>query len=465
MKNFCDADFLLNTETARYLYHEHAAACPIIDFHNHLNAKEILDDTKFGDISELWLGVDHYKWRAMRAYGVEERYITGDASPLEKFEKWAAVVPNTFGNPLYHWTHLELRRYFGIEEPLCAKNAHKIYEICNEKLKGDDFSVRSLLRRQNVEVLCTTDDPADSLEHHIAIAESSCDISVLPTYRPDLALGIEKPGFLDYIKRLGRSAEREIKDFASLVAAMKTRLEFFVKHGCKVTDHALGECFYEPSDDSKADEIFRRALSGGTLTESDMAKYRGRLLETLAGHYHKHSLVMQLHIGPIRNNSTRNFRAIGPDAGFDSPDDFSYARRLSAFLDSADSASALPKTILYCLNPKDNLMLAAMAGNFQTSEAKGKIQFGAAWWFLDTKRGMKEQLDTLASVGLLSGFVGMLTDSRSFLSFPRHEYFRRILCSYIGDIVENGEYPNDREFLGAMTEDICCGNAKAYFGF
>ena len=463
MRKFCDADFLLRTETARYLYHEHAALCPIIDFHNHLNQRDILDDTNFSDISDIWLGVDHYKWRAMRANGVEERYITGDATAWEKFEKWAGTVPRTFGNPLYHWTHLELRRYFGIEEPLSPQNARAIYEKCNEMLKREDFSVRNLLRRQKVETLCTTDDPADSLEDHIAIAKSDCDIAVLPTYRPDRALGIDKQDFAEYIKKLGESAGETIEDFAGLLSVMKKRLDFFVAQGCRVTDHALDERFYEPASQDEVDAIFRRALGKETLTNVEVAKYRGSLLKSLAELYHGHSLVMQLHIGPIRNNSTRGFRTIGPDAGFDSPDDFNYARRLSAFLDSLDSVEKLPKTILYCLNPKDNLMLAAMAGNFQTSEARGKVQFGTAWWFLDTKRGMQEQIDTLSSVGLLSSFIGMLTDSRSFLSFPRHEYFRRILCNYMGDIVENYEYPNDREFLGAMVEDICYNNAKAYF--
>ena len=441
MKKFMDKDFLLETETAKVLYHDHAAKMPICDFHNHLNVQEIYEDKVFNDIGEIWLGGDHYKWRALRTNGIQEEYVTGKkVSFQEKFSKWAETIPYTFGNPLYHWTHLELQRYFGIEEPLSPKTEKEIYEKCNQMLNTKEFSVRNLLRMMNITVLCSTDDPADDLRYHKALKEDGFEIQVLPTFRPDKALGIDKADFAEYIAKLSEV-------------------------GCRVSDHGLDENLYIKASEEEVDAIFKKALAGEKLTAEEIKKFKGNVLVFLGSHYHKRNWTMQLHIGAVRNNSTRMFEKLGPDAGFDSIDDICYAKELSALLNAMDYNAELPKTILYCLNAKDNEMLASMAGNFQDGSCKGKVQFGAAWWFLDQKRGMEAQLDVLSQIGLLSAFVGMLTDSRSFLSFPRHEYFRRILCNYIGNLVENGEYPADMEFLGQMVENICYNNAMEYFGF
>ena len=465
MKKFMDKDFLLETETAKVLYHDHAAKMPICDFHNHLNVQEIYEDKVFNDIGEIWLGGDHYKWRALRTNGIKEEYVTGkEVSFQEKFSKWAETIPYTFGNPLYHWTHLELQRYFGIEEPLSPKTEKEIYEKCNQMLNTKEFSVRNLLRMMNITVLCSTDDPADDLRYHKALKEDGFEIQVLPTFRPDKALGIDKADFAEYIAKLSEVVGYEIDSIETLKKALEERINYFAEVGCRVSDHGLDENLYIKASE-EVDAIFKKALAGEKLTAEEIKKFKGNVLVFLGSHYHKRNWTMQLHIGAVRNNSTRMFEKLGPDAGFDSIDDICYAKELSALLNAMDYNAELPKTILYCLNAKDNEMLASMAGNFQDGSCKGKVQFGAAWWFLDQKRGMEAQLDVLSQIGLLSAFVGMLTDSRSFLSFPRHEYFRRILCNYIGNLVENGEYPADMEFLGQMVENICYNNAMEYFGF
>lgn len=460
MYKFMNEDFLLKTETARTLFHQYGEKQPIVDFHNHLIPREIYEDKTYGNLTEVWLGGDHYKWRAMRANGVPERLITGDGAPYEKFLAWADTVQNCIGNPLYHWTHLELQRYFGITEPLSPKTAKTIWDICNEKLRTPAYSARNLLKMQGVEVLCTTDDPADDLQWHKKLAEEGFDIRVLPTFRPGSALDIEKESFSAYLERLGSP-----KSLEELLSALEARLDYFVEAGCRVTDHSLEGDFYLHADEKTADGIFQKRLAGETLTDAELAQYKGYVLTTLGRAYARRGLVMQLHIGALRNNSTRMFRKLGADTGLDSLHDFDYAPQLSALLDAMDQSDELPKTILYCLNPKDLPMLAAMAGNYQGNEMgiKGKVQLGSAWWFCDHKNGMELQLRSLADVGVLPTFVGMLTDSRSFLSFPRHEYFRRILCNLIGEWVENGEYPADLTFLDQVVENICCQNAKTYF--
>lgn len=528
MKPFMDRDFLLGTETAKRLFHEDAEGLPILDFHNHLSPKEIYEDKCFKNLSDVWLGGDHYKWRAMRANGVPEKLVTGDGDPYQKFLAWADTVEKSMGNPLYHWTHLELQRYFGITTPLSRATADAIYREANAQLAQPEFSVRNLLRRQKVEVLCTTDDPADSLEWHRKLKEDGFEIKVLPSFRPEKAIGIEKPGFVDYLKRLAEAAgasgssvsvtgsstgaadsavevgvgagglaaeapgssagvgvggagssvsaagSGELTSVDAIVEALKKRLAFFVSMGCRVSDHSLENEFYLPPvggaervTREAADRVLAKRLSGSELTEEEAAVYHGYILREMGKAYASYGMVMQLHIGALRNNSSRMFKAIGPDTGFDSIDDFSYARQLSALLDSMDAENALPRTILYYVNRKDTDMLAAMAGNFQGNEEgiRGKVQLGSAWWFGDHIPGMERQLESLATIGLLSTFVGMLTDSRSFLSFPRHEYFRRILCNVIGRWVENGEYPDQPPVLGGMVKDICYRNAKEYFGF
>lgn len=466
MKTFLDNDFLLQTETAKELYHNHGAKVGIIDFHNHLNPTAILNDECYDNIADVWLGGDHYKWRAMRACGFSEELITGSKKGTwEQFQAWAETVQNAFGNPLYHWTHLELQRYFGIDKPLSPATAEEIWNECNEKLHTKEFSVRNLLKMQGVEVLCTTDDPADDLEAHKALKESGFEIQVLPTFRPEKAIGIEKDGFAEYMNLLGETAGMKLDTAEQVVLALKKRLEHFVSCGCRVTDHSLENRFYLKASVEEVNEIYRRRLAGETLTEDECAKYHGYLLTELGKEYARKNLVMQIHIGAIRNNSSRMAKRLGVDVGLDSLNDFNYAPELSAMLDAMDQTDELPKTVLYYLNPKDADMLAAMAGNFQANEfgTKGKVQLGTAWWFCDHKSGMEQQIQALSNVGLLSTFIGMLTDSRSFLSFPRHEYFRRILCNHIGHVVENGEYPRDMEYLGKMVENICYYNCKNYF--
>lgn len=467
MKPFINDDFILTNHTARRLFHDAAEKMPIIDFHNHLDPQKIWEDGCYDNIADVWLGGDHYKWRAMRANGVPERLITGDGDPYDKFLAWADTVQNCIGNPLYHWTHMELKRYFGIDETLCASTADKIWNLCNEKLRSAEFSVRSLLRMQNVEILCTTDDPVDDLKWHKKLAQEDIGFSVLPTFRPGKALDIENPGFAEYVSQLARAAGTHIDGFTSLTSALIKRLDYFVENGCRVTDHSLESDFFLPSSEQEVDRICREALAGKVPSVSDAARYRGALLNTLGKEYADRELVMQLHIGAIRNTSSRLFSKLGTDIGCDSSNDFNYAPQLAAMMDSMDKEDRLPRTIFYYLNPKDAAMLATMTGNYQGNEQgiRGKVQLGTAWWLCDHKNGMEYQMDSLADVGLISTFIGMLTDSRSFLSFPRHEYFRRILCNKIGTWVENGEYPEDWDYLEKLASNISYHNAKNYFRF
>lgn len=465
MKPFMDENFLLNNETAVKLYHDYAKNMPIFDYHCHLSPKEIAENKRYKNITEVWLGGDHYKWRAMRSNGVDEKYITGDAPDKEKFMKWAETMPKCIGNPLYHWTHLELKRYFGIDKLLSPETAEEIWEKCNEMLQRDEFTARGLIERSNVKALCTTDDPTDTLEHHIAIAnDKTFKVKVLPAFRPDKSFNIEKDGFVDWIGKLGKVAGIEIKTFDDLKRALRQRLEFFHKIGCRVSDHAMDPIVYEEGSEEEASLILAKALNYEKLTETEIKKYKTQVMLFLGREYSKLGWVMQLHIGTMRNNNSRMMKLLGPDTGFDATGDYVFAQALSRFLDKLDSTDELPKTILYCLNPRDNDVLATIMGCFQGGGIPGKIQFGSGWWFNDQKDGMIRQMVTLANLGLLSRFVGMLTDSRSFLSYTRHEYFRRILCNLLGEWVEAGEAPNDMKLLGSMVEDICFNNAKNYFG-
>ena len=457
MKPFMDKDFLLDTETAKHLYHEYAEKQPIIDYHCHLDPREIYEDRQFENITQVWLGGDHYKWRLMRSAGVEEKYITGDASDREKFQKWAETLALAIGNPLYHWSHLELRNYFGYDGVLDGDTAEEVWQLCNEKLKS--LSARKLIVSSKVKALCTTDDPADTLEWHRKLAEDeSFPVKVLPSFRPDRALGIEKPDYLDYLKRLG-----EITSFAQLAEILKERLSFFVSLGCRVSDHGMESVPYAPADEAVIEAIFQKRLRGELPSACEQEQFRTALLLELGREYHRLGVVMQLHFGVIRDNSHRVFRALGPDAGIDSIGDAPSIKELAAFLGALDDTGELPKTILYSLNPNDNAALVTVMGAFQTGEAVGKLQHGSAWWFNDHKQGMIDQLTTLAADGFLAGFVGMLTDSRSFLSYARHEYFRRILCDLIGGWVENGEYPKKDEALRRIVEGVCYTNAERYF--
>ena len=452
-----NSDFLLSTETARNLYHDYAADMPIIDYHCHLDPKEIYEDRRFENLTQVWLGGDHYKWRLMRSAGVAERFITGDASDREKFQKWAETLSLAIGNPLYHWSHLELRNYFGYDGVLNGDTAEMVWNLCNEKLKI--LSARKLIMDSNVQVICTTDDPADSLEWHKKIAEDkSFSVQVLPSFRPDKALGIEKADYPDYLNRLG-----EITSYAQLLDVLKTRLTFFVSLGCRVSDHGLDAVPFAPATDEEVEAIFQKRLGGALPTALEAKQFKTALLLALGREYHRLGVVMQLHFGVIRDNSKRVFKALGPDAGVDSIGDAVSITDLAAFLNALDETDALPKTILYSLNPNDNAAIVSVMGAFQTGEAVSKVQHGSAWWFNDHKRGMIDQLTNLAAGGYLAGFVGMLTDSRSFLSYARHEYFRRILCDLIGTWVENGEYPNDDAALRAIVEGVCYTNARRYF--
>lgn len=463
MKAFMDRDFLLETETAKTLYHDYAAAMPIIDYHCHLSPQEIAEDKQYENITQVWLYGDHYKWRAMRSAGVDERYITGDASDYDKFLAWAKVMPLCIGNPLYHWTHLELQRFFGITTPLNEQSAPQIWEETKEKLKT--LSARKLIAMSNVTAVCTTDDPADDLRYHKAIAaDGSFQTAVYPTFRPDKAVNIGAADFGDYLKTLGASAGVEITGIETLEQALMQRIAYFAGNGCRLSDHAFETVPYVEASQHVVDEILKTRLAGGTLTERQVDAYKTYLMLTMGREFAKRGWVMQLHMGAMRNNNTRMFQKLGPDTGFDSIYDGNLARGLSRFLDALDAADSLPKTILYTLNPVFNEVLGTMIGNFQSSDAPGKLQFGTAWWFCDHRDGMQQQMRALSSLGVLAKFVGMLTDSRSFLSYPRHEYFRRILCNLIGNWVENGEYPADMAALGRMVQDISYNNAKAYFG-
>lgn len=465
MKKFMDEDFLLETESAKVLYHKYAKNMPIIDFHNHLSPKEIYENENFENISKAWLGGDHYKWRLMRAFGIEEEYITGNGSDEDKFEKWSETVPYTLGNPLYHWTHLELQRYFNIEETLSPKSKDSIYKKTNDKLQKEDFKVRNLLVKMKVKGMGTTDDPIDDLKYHKLLRDENFEIDTRPTFRPEKIVSIEKNGFLEYLNKLSEVVGYEIDSLDDLEKAVTDRVEYFDSVGCKASDNSLDDKIYLETTKEEVEIILKKRINNEEITEDERTAYKGYFLEYLGREYAKHDWVMQLHVGALRNNSQRMFEKLGADHGFDSMDDFNYAKQLSGLLNALDYTNELPKTVLYCMNGKDYGMLASLAGDFQDSSHRGKIQFGSAWWFLDTKRGMEEQIETLASMGLLSTFIGMLTDSRSFLSFPRHEYFRRILCNIVGKLVNNGEYPNDIEFVGQIIQDICYNNAKEYFGY
>ena len=463
MKKFMDDNFLLSTDTAVTLYHDYAKEMPICDYHCHLNPKEIAEDKRYKNITEIWLGGDHYKWRTMRSFGIEEKYITGDASDYEKFEAFAKVMPYLIGNPMYHWSHLELQRYFGIYETLSPKTCKSIWDRCNEIINGEDFSARAMIKNSNVKYIGTTDDPIDNLEYHIAIAkDENFDCEVRPSFRPDRAVKIHGEGFAEYIVKLGEVENTEIKDYETLLEVLEKRLDFFVENGCNITDHSLERVYFRNTTMEEVDAIFKKALAGETLTIEEIEKYSTLTMISLGRMYNKRGMVMQLHIGALRNNNTRMFKKLGADVGFDSIDDGEVATSLSRLLDSLDITDELPKTILYCLNPKDNEVLGTMLGNFQGGGVAGKIQFGSGWWFNDQKDGMERQMMALSQLGLISQFVGMLTDSRSFLSYTRHEYFRRILCNYIGGLVENGEYPADMEILGEIIQNICYNNIEKY---
>ena len=467
-KSFIHEDFLLQTDAAKELYHEHAAKMPIIDYHCHLNPAYIANDHQFDNLGQIWLEGDHYKWRAMRTNGVDERYCTGkDTSDWEKFEKWAETVPYTMRNPLYHWTHLELKTAFGVEDILSLKTAKKIYDICTEKLRTPEFSARGLLKKFNVETVCTTDDPVDSLEHHLALKKEGFEIKVLPAWRPDKAMAVENPAeYRTYVEKLSKVSGVTINKFSDLIEALRKRHDFFASVGCKLSDHGIEEFYAEPYTQTEIESIFNKVYGGTKLSKEEILKFKSAMLYEGAVMDWEKGWTQQFHYGPIRNNNTRMFRKLGPDTGFDSIGDFTVAKNMSRFLDRLDVENKLAKTIIYNINPRDNDLVATMIGNFQDGSVPGKIQFGAAWWFLDQKTGIEAQLTSLSNMGLLSRFVGMLTDSRSFLSYPRHEYFRRIVCNLIGNDVENGLLPaSEMEFLGKMVENISYYNAKNYFDF
>ncbi|MBP3327714.1 MAG: glucuronate isomerase [Clostridia bacterium] len=463
-KEFMGKDFLLNNEPAIKMF-EAADKMPIFDWHCHLSPKEIYENAQPADIAWLWLAGDHYKWRAMRSCGVDEKYITGDATGYEKFKAFAGIMPNLIGNPMYHWCHLELRRYFGINDILCAKTADDIWNRANAAIKAGGFTPRELIEKSNVSHLCTTDDPADSLEYHVLLAkESDFKCKVLPAFRPDKALGIDLPAWRDWLKAMEKCVGRSIDGFEALCDALNERIEFFASLGCCASDHAFAYVPYEKATAEELDCIFAKVKNGGEASVVEADKFKTALLAFLAEKYSDKGWVMELHIGPMRNNNTLMFNRIGPDAGFDSIDDREIAGKLSRFLDSLAVKEKLPKTVLFTLNPKDNYVLGAMLGNFQNSDAESKIQFGSAWWFNDNIDGMREQMKALGNLGALGKFVGMVTDSRSFLSYPRHEYFRRIMCGLLGDMVENGLYPFDEKAVCKIAEDISYNNAAKYFG-
>jgi glucuronate isomerase len=458
---FIHDDFLLSCKEASDLYHGHAAHQPIIDYHNHLSPAQIAANHCFGDLTELWLSGDHYKWRAMRANGVPERLITGDASPAEKFQAWAATVPYTLRNPLYHWTHLELRRVFGIKPMLSAGTADEVWSEANALLPS--LRVHDLLHRHDVRALCTTDDPADSLEHHVAILKTDLKTRVYPTYRPDKALQVHQPAaFNAWIERLEQTAGGAIKTFDDLLAALQKRHDDFHAIGGRISDHGLNFCYATPCTSAQATGIFNGARSGRTCTPEEQAAYASFLMLEFGRWNAARGWTLQLHLGALRNNNSRLLRELGPDTGFDSIGDFPQAETLSAFLNALDSTAELPRVVLYNLNPADNYIFAAMAGNFQDGTVPGKIQFGSGWWFLDQKEAMEWQINALSNIGLLRRFIGMVTDSRSFLSFPRHEYFRRVLCDLLARDMNSGALPDDLPLIGRMVEEICFTNARDF---
>ncbi len=467
MKPFMDEDFLLFTDTAKTLYHDYAKQMPIVDYHCHISPKEIAEDIRFDNITQLWLGGDHYKWRLMRANGIDEKYITGNASDRDKFQKWAETLELAIGNPLYHWSHLELKRYFDYEGLLNSDTAQEVWDLCNEKLKDPALSARGIIGNSNVKILCTTDDPADSLEYHIQIAkDKSFETKVLPAFRPDEAINIEKDGFLAYLDRLSDVSNIHINSFSSLCDALKNRMEFFDSVGCKTSDHGLDFVMYYPASPEEIEEIIDRRLKGALLSKEDILKFKTALLLFLGKENHRLNWVMQLHYGVKRDNNKRMYKSLGPNTGYDCIDDSgSSSAQLADFLNALDISDQLPKTILYSLNPIDNVAIDTVIGCFQDDRAIGKLQHGSAWWFNDNELGMRDHLTSLSSISLVSNFVGMLTDSRSFLSYTRHEYFRRILCDVFGTMVETGRFPKDLKVLKRLVEDISYYNSLKYFGF
>ncbi|MCL2035130.1 MAG: glucuronate isomerase [Oscillospiraceae bacterium] len=466
MKEFIDKDFLLENQTAKSLYHDYAAFMPVIDYHCHVNPMEIAQDRRFENIAQVWLGGDHYKWRLIRAAGEKEEFVTGEGSDYEKFMAFARALPKAIGNPVYHWTHLELQRYFGCNLALSPETADEVWRICNKKLADAAMSVRGIITRSRVEVIVTTDDPADSLEwHQDIVSDKSFQTKVLPAMRPDKAIHIDQPGFAEYMRRLSDVTNVPIKTLDGLFAALESRIDFFNGMGCRAADHGLDEVPFEANAEENAGAIFEKAINGAALTDREVRQYKTAMLLFLGRQYAKHGWVMQYHYGALRNINAAMFQKLGPDTGYDAISGCGCGRGVASMLSALEETGELPKTILYSLNPNDNAMLVSIAGGFSGSGVACKVQHGSAWWFNDTKPEMEAQLTSLAGRGLLGGFIGMLTDSRSFLSYTRHEYFRRILCNLIGGWVENGEYPNDVKALGEMVKDISYNNVSKYFGF
>ncbi|MDO4513987.1 MAG: glucuronate isomerase [Lachnospiraceae bacterium] len=466
MKQFMDQDFLLSNETAKKLFHDYAEPTPILDYHCHINPREIAEDRQFENITQVWLGGDHYKWRFMRSCGVEEKYITGDASDKEKFLAWAKCLGKAIGNPLYHWSHLELQRYFGYNGALSEKTAEEVWELCNKKLADPSMSVRNIIRNSNVTLICTTDDPVDTLEWHDKIkADETFDVQVLPAWRPDKAMNIEKPDYPDYLAKLSEVSGVKINSFTDLKEALANRMDYFASKGCSVSDHGLEYVMYLPASEGEIEKILTKRLSGASVTREEELKFKTACMVFVGAEYAKRNWAMQLHYGCKRDNNTKMYDRLGPDTGYDCINNYAPSAQLADFLNALISQDALPRTILYSLNPNDNQAIGTILGCFQDSTAVGKIQQGSAWWFNDHKTGMQDQMISLANLGNLSGFVGMLTDSRSFLSYTRHEYFRRILCNLLGTWVENGEFPQDYEILGEIVKNISYYNAVNYFGF
>jgi glucuronate isomerase len=457
-----DDNFMLKGETSGWLYHGIAKNAPIYDFHCHLSPKEIYEDKEFSNISKIFLAGDHYKWRAMRYAGVPERFITGDGDDFEKFRLWAKTCERLIGSPLYHWTNLELRQFFGVQEPLKEKNAREIYDYCNRKISEEGLSPVKLIRNSRVKLICTTDDPADDLMHHRGIAEKNYDFQVLPTFRPDRALNLQKADYMEYLRLLSESSNTKISSYGDLITALRARIDYFHENGTVLSDHSLESLCYAPAGEHEIAVIFHKRCSGSEVTEEEAQKFRNHTLKLLAIEYHRRGWVMQLHIGAMRSNNEVMLERLGADTGYDIMNDFVVAPHLSKLLNDMNREQALPKTVLYNLNPKDNIVLSALPHCFSEDQVPGKLQLGAAWWFLDHKEGMTEHLKAISSQGMLAYFIGMLTDSRSFLSYARHDYFRRILCSYIGSLVDEGEYEKDEKILTELVEGICYRNIKQY---
>lgn len=462
---FINDNFLLENKFAEELYHNYSKNQPIIDYHNHLSPQFIAEDKIFDNLTKVWINGDHYKWRAMRTLGINEQFITGNGSDKDKFMNWAKTVPYTMRNPLYHWTHLELARYFGITELLNEKSAESIYEQASAKINSAEYSTQNLLRKVNAEFVCTTEDPIDTLEFHQQLSKSSFEVKVGTAFRPDRAILISNDGYNEYIDILGEKAGIAINTYADLCSALRNRIDYFDKNGCKLCDHGLDQVYFENYTESEINAIFKKKRENGLLSSEEALKFQSAVLFFLFETYHEFGWVQQLHLGALRNNNARMHRILGPDTGWDSIGDYPQAQKLSGFLNALDSKDKLSKTIIYNLNPADNEVMATMIGNFNDGSVRGKVQFGSGWWFLDQKDGMTKQLNALSNMGLISCFIGMLTDSRSFLSFPRHEYFRRILCNLLGDEIKRGELPNDMEWIGKMVSDISYNNAKAYFNY